>query len=64
MALAGIIVITFLFPTVVVLMIWYWGRSVKKRVDEKEKEHSELVSIIEKVVAAKDSIIRTMKQKW
>jgi hypothetical protein len=62
MALTIVIILTFAFPAVIAAMVWYWSHSVKRKVSEKQKRDDELVTLLERIVATKDSIIKSLKE--
>lgn len=61
MEVAVVIVITFVFPAIVIALVWYWMRSLKRHVDEREREHMKTYDIMEKVIKTKDKIIEKLK---
>jgi hypothetical protein len=63
MALTVIIIATFIFPVVVLIMIYMWSRAVRTRVRQDQEEQDQLVEVLEKILASKDSVIRKLKEK-
>jgi hypothetical protein len=64
MAVATFLIITFVFPAIVLVMILVWFRSTKKKVDQTQasvQEKDRLIGLLEKLVATKDSIIDKLK---
>jgi hypothetical protein len=57
MAFTIIIIATFAIPLITLAMILIWSRLVRKKVKRDTQEKEELITLLEKIVKTKDSII-------
>jgi ABC-type bacteriocin/lantibiotic exporter with double-glycine peptidase domain len=61
MALAIIILATFIIPAIIFGFILYWRNAMRKRVKKQEEENGALINIMEEIIDTKDSIIDKLK---
>ena len=61
MALTISLIATFVIPGVIVATLMYWRKSLRKKIDQQDKEKGELINIMEEIIDTKDSIIDKLK---
>lgn len=61
MALTITILATFIIPGIIVGLILYWRKSLRRKIEQQDKEKGELINIMEEIIDTKDSIIDKLK---
>jgi hypothetical protein len=61
MALAAIIISTFIFPIVVLLMLLSWKKIAHKEVERRDRDKTELINTLERIVILKNKLINLLK---
>jgi uncharacterized protein YpmB len=62
MALTIIIILTFVFPTIVIVLMVLLYRHFKKKVAEERTENQQLIRAFQKLDATKESVINKLKR--
>jgi hypothetical protein len=61
MALTISLIATFIIPGIIITIILYWRRSLRRKIEQQDKEKGELIGIMEEIIDTKDSIIDKLK---
>ncbi|HEY9008077.1 MAG TPA: hypothetical protein VIM75_18175 [Ohtaekwangia sp.] len=61
MALAAIIISTFVFPVIVFLLLWVWKKAVRKEIAQHNERNAELIKKMERIIALKNKLISLLK---
>jgi hypothetical protein len=61
MAFTAIIIATFIFPIVVLIMVWSWKLHVRKELERQNRDKTQLIYTLERIVALKNKLINLLK---
>ncbi|SKC47456.1 hypothetical protein SAMN05660236_0851 [Ohtaekwangia koreensis] len=61
MALAAIIIATFIFPIAILLMLLGWRKSIRKEVQRHNENKLRLIKTLERIITLKNKLINLLR---